>query len=174
MGFQRELHAQLGIGVQDGFPARGEFLITGVDHLVGCGRKAVDQMPYRAAGEAVDNIDAKCLGGAARIDHLLGAALAHAVGVAIAPQAVWQDGAVAFINGRVCHTLTDQVIADREVLQAVLRQQVFARLDVAIVSQRFVDFKVVAPACQLQPVIAEFGCFCGQGCDGQVCPLPGE
>ena len=56
----------------------------------------------------------------------------------------------------------------------MLRQDVLPRLDVSVFGKRPVNFKMVAPASQLQTVITEVGSHFGQGSYGQVSPLPGE
>ena len=99
-----------------GVQRRGKFLIAGVDHFVRSGWEAVDQMPDGAASKAIDDIDAEGFGGARRVNHLLGAALADAIRVAIAPESVGQYGAVTLVNEGIGNALPHQMIADGKVL----------------------------------------------------------
>src|SRR4051794_16966935 len=67
MDFQGELDAALGEDVEDWIEAIGKELETVVDHLAGDGREAVEQVPDRAAREAVHDADTEAFGSAGRI-----------------------------------------------------------------------------------------------------------
>ena len=89
-------------------------------------------MPDRAAGEAVNHIDAKGFGRARRVDHLLRATLAHAIVIAVAPETIGQNGAMPLVDEGFGDALADQVVADGEVLQPVLLQYVMARANIGV------------------------------------------
>jgi len=174
VAFQGEAHALAGEHVEDRLPAGGELLKAAINHGIGRGREEVEQVPDRAAGEAVNHVDAEQLGGAGRVLHFLGAALAHAFGIAVAPQARREDGLVPLVNQRVGDALANQVRADGEALQPVLLQDVPTALGVAVLRQRLVYLEVIAPAGKFQPVIAKAGGLLGHDFQGQIGPLAGE
>ena len=93
--------------------------------------------------------------------------------IAVAPDVRRQDGLVPLVDV-VQHRLADQVVADGEHLQVVLFQQLALLGAVVVLGQGLVDLEVVAPAGQLQAVVAEFVAFPGQFGHGQVGPLAGE
>jgi hypothetical protein len=53
------------------------------------------------------------------------------------------------------HGLPDEVVRDREQLQVVLFEQLALAGAVGVVGERLVDFEMVAPAGQFEPVVAE-------------------
>src|SRR5689334_17967357 len=72
MNLEGEFDAAFGKDVEDRVEAIGKELEAVVDHLAWHGREAVEQMPDRAAGEAVDDADAKPLRGAGCFLQLFG------------------------------------------------------------------------------------------------------
>ena len=74
----------------------------------------------------------------------------------------------------VAHGLADEVVADREHLEAVLGEQVAAPLRVAVLLERALDVEVVTPARELEAVEAELLRLLGDGLEGQIGPLAGE
>ena len=62
---------------------------------------------------------------------------------------------VPIVDELIRHRLTDQVIADREALQAIRLQQLTLLAQVAIAFQRLIDLEMIAPASQLQPIVAK-------------------
>lgn len=71
----------------------------------------------------------------------------------------------------VKNCLADEVIGDCEQLQLMLFQKFAFTSAIGIIGQRFVDFKMVAPAGQFQTVIAKFACFLTQRFQWQIRPL---
>jgi hypothetical protein len=86
----------------------------------------------------------------AGLDHALRGALAHGLGVAIAPHIRRQDCLVTLVDV-VADALPHQVGADRKAIQPLRRQHVPAAFHVVFVSQRLLDIEVVTPAGQLNP-----------------------
>ena len=173
MHLEREAHAHLVEHVEDRVPALGEVIVACVDHRVGHRREAVEQRPDRRAGETGDDLHSERRRGARGVLHLLRGALAHAFGLAVAPHVRWDDRLVALVD-HVAHRLPDEMVADREHLEPVLREQVAAPLRVAVLLQRALDVEMVAPAGELEPVEAELLRLLGDGLEGKVSPLAGE
>jgi hypothetical protein len=130
-------------------------------------------VPDRRTGEAGHRPHAERGGGARGVLQLARGALAHTFRVAVAPHVRGQDGLVARIH-KIAHRLADQVVADREALQAVLGQQRALVEQVLLRRERLLHIEMVAPARELEPVVAhafgerrEFG-------QRQVGPLAGE
>src|SRR5690606_6799051 len=67
MRFEREFNADAVVDIQHRVPAVCKFAVSSVDHRVGGRRKAINQVPIRAAGEAVDDFHAELRGGAAGV-----------------------------------------------------------------------------------------------------------
>ena len=109
------------------------------------------------------SISAKSLGGNRRhaerggraggVLELLGGALAHALGVAVAPH-VGRDGRLVARVDRVADRLAEQVVADRPHVQLVAFEQFAALAAVVRVVERLIDVEVVAPAGELEAVKA--------------------
>jgi hypothetical protein len=133
----------------------------------------IDHVPDGAAGEAIDDVHAKFLGGAGGVFHLFGSALTHTFGFAIAPDVIGDDALVPRVD-IVTYRLPDQMVADGKTLEAVLFQDVPAALGIAILGERPVDFKVIAPARQFQAIVTPTGRFFGNGIQCQVGPLAGK
>ena len=70
--------------------------------------------------------------------------------------------------------LADEVRPDRGHVEAVLRKQLFAELDVAGLRECLVDLEVVAPARELEAVEAPRGRLRGQLREREVGPLARE
>jgi hypothetical protein len=98
---------------------------------------------------------------------------AHALGLAVAPHVVGQDGPVALVD-QVADGLADQVVADREALQAVGLEQLAPLPHIALRRQRLPDVEVVAPARELEAVVAHAPGQRRQLGQRQVGPLAGE
>jgi hypothetical protein len=81
---------------------------------------------------------------------------------------------VPLVDGVISDALPDQMVADGPALQAVLVEDVPARLHVAVIFERLVHFKVVAPAGQLQTIEAPLAGFLCNVFEGQVSPLASE
>ena len=124
-------------------------------------RKRIEQVPDARAGEAVDDADAQLLRRAGRVLQFFGGPGVDAGRIAVAPHVRRQDRLVPLVD-RVEHGLADQVRADGVDLQVVALQQVAAAGAIAVVGQRLVDFEMVAPAGQLQALIAELAGLAGQ------------
>jgi hypothetical protein len=74
----------------------------------------------------------------------------------------------------VADRLADQVVGDREDLQVVFGQGLPLAVDVAVLVERLVDVEVVAPAGDLEPVVAPLGGQPAHLFERQVGPLAGE
>ncbi len=79
MDFQVELHAALGVDVENGIETVGKELEAVVDHLRRHRREGIQQMPDAGAGEAVNHADAELLGGSGGMLQFLGGQLVEAV-----------------------------------------------------------------------------------------------
>ena len=98
------------------------------------------------------------LGGRPRgVLHLLGGPLAHALGLAVAPDAGRQDALVPLVDRVVADRLADQVVGDGVDVQVVLRQRLQLPVHIGLVGHRLVDLEVVAPAGDLEAVVAPLG-----------------
>ncbi len=75
-------------------------------------RIALHAWPKRRAREAGHDADAQFLGRANRGDHFLGGALAHAFGIAVAPDVIGQDALMTRLDA-IAHRLTDAMVAQR-------------------------------------------------------------
>ncbi len=168
-----EPHADLVEHVEDRVPAVGEVLVAGVDHLLRRRREHRDVLPDRRAGEADDGLHAELRGEARGVLHLLGGALTHALRVAVAPHLVGEDAAVALVDRVVADGLALEVVRDRPDLEVVLLEQGELALDVAgLVPAPRVE--VVAPAGELEAVVAPPGGELRDLLERQVGPLAGE
>jgi hypothetical protein len=124
-------------------------------------------------GEAVDGGHAEAAGRAGGGDHLVGGAAAHALGVAVAPHARGEDALVAAVHG-VAHRLAHEVVAHRVHLEAVRGQAVAQPVAVVVLGERAPDVEVVAPAGELEAVVAPARGLGGERVEGHVGPLAGE
>jgi len=174
MDFQGELDPFCLEDIQDGEPAGGEVPVAGVNVGLAGRWEEIELAPHAGAGEAVDDLDAEEPGGARCVLHLLGAALPHPLGVAVAPQARGQDALMALINRVIGHTLAYQVAADGKTLQVVLLQQRPLLPDVLVVLQRLIYLEVVSPAGELQAVKTPRAGLLRQLLQRQIGPLAGE
>ena len=120
------------------------------------------------------DVDAEVLGRPRGHLHLLGRPLPDALGVTVAPDARGEDVLVPGVDRVVADGLTLEVVGDREQLQAVLLEGVQLGLDVGVVLGRLPRVEVVAPAGDLQPVVAPAGGQLADLLERQVGPLAGE
>ena len=74
----------------------------------------------------------------------------------------------------VTNRLAHEVVGDREGAQAVVAEQLPLAPHVAVVGERLLDLEVVAPARQLQAVVAIEFCFLTNCFQGKVGPLAGK
>jgi hypothetical protein len=107
------------------------------------------------------------------VDHLGGGALADAVGRAVAPDALGEDGPVALVD-RIADGLADEVVADGEGGEAVIGEELPLLGAVVVLLQRALDVEVVAPARELEAVVAEGLGLLAELLERQVGPLAGE
>ena len=122
-----------------------------------------------------DGVDAEPLRRPRRHLHLLGRALPHALGVAVAPDPVGQDRPVPLVDRVVADGLALEVVGDRPDLEAVLLQQVELALDVRVVLRGPPHVEVVAPAGDLEAVVPPLGRRARHiSLERQVGPLAGE
>src|SRR5207245_4925306 len=83
MHLETEANALLVEDVDDRIPACGEVREASLDLGPVIGRKRVEHVPGRRAGEAVDLLDSELCGRTSCVHHLTRGALAHALRVAI-------------------------------------------------------------------------------------------
>lgn len=160
--------------VEDRVPPVGEVLVAALDHRVGHRREHRDGVPDRGAGEADHGVDAEPGGRPRGVLHPLGGPLPYLLGVAVAPDRGGQDALVPLVDRVVADGLADQVVGDREDLQVVLRELLALAVEVVALGQRPVDLEVVAPAGDLQAVVAPLGGEPADLLERQVGPLAGE
>ena len=149
---QGELDAALLEDVEDRVPAVGEQLEAIVDHRVGHRRERVEQVPDRRAGEAVDDLDAQLLGGPRGVLHLLDRP---------GSSSSWRRPGPRREPSRRSARRVSRARAGRSggwrspsIFRPYLRQQVVAPLAIAGVAQGLLHVEVVAPAGQLDAVVA--------------------
>jgi hypothetical protein len=130
-------------------------------------------MPDRGAGEAVDDTDAEFLGGPGRPLHLLGRAAIDAIRVAVAPHMRRQDRLVALVDS-VADRLADEMRRDGMHREVVALELVALLGAVRGFFERPGGIEVVAPAGQLEPLVAKLARFPGEVIEGQIGPLAGE
>ena len=106
--------------------------------------------------------------------HGLGGPPPHALRLAVAPDPGGQDALVPLVDRVVADGLPGEVVGDRVHLQAVLLEDVPAALHVAGVLDGRPRVEVVAPAGDLQPVVAPLAGQPGHLLERQVGPLAGE
>ena len=173
MHFQGELHAALAKHVEDWVEPLGQKIEAVVDHFRRNWREGIEQRPNARAREAVDHAHAQLLGGPGGVLQLLGGSGIDFLRIAVAPDVWWQDGLVTGVNV-VQHRLADQMPTDGEHLQIVLFQQFTLLRTVVVLVERLVDLEVIAPAGQLESIVAEAANLPGQLGHGQVGPLAGK
>ena len=103
-----------------------------------------------------------------------GGPLANPLGLAVTPDPGGQDALVPGVDRVVADRLADQVVGDRPDLQVVLGQRLALARHVRVVGQRLVHLEVVAPAGDLQPVVAPFRREPAHLLERQVSPLAGK
>ena len=170
---EAEAHALAVEHVEDRAPALREVLVAALDHGEVVRRERVEQVPHGGPGEPVHLLDAERGRGARRVRHPLGRALPDALGVAVAVDLRGEDAAVPVVD-RVADGLADEVRAERPDAEAVLLQQAADGLRVAGIGDRPVDLEVVAPAGELEAVVAPARDLRRELRDRQIGPLAGE
>src|SRR6218665_3572049 len=109
----REPYANLVKDIKDWVPRVGEVLVSGVNERLGCGREHGDVLPDCRAGKTRHDFYTELCGHPCGIFHFFGGALVDAFWVAVTPNSVWQDVAVASIQWVVADRLAFQVVSDR-------------------------------------------------------------
>jgi hypothetical protein len=181
-----EIDVELLEGLEDRAEALGEIGEAGIPIRLRGRREGVDRVPDGRAGEAVDDRGKVVLGavaaglgveerarGLGRGDHLLGGPLAHALGVAVAPDVGRQDGLVALVDV-VADRLADEVAGDGVAGQAVVLEERPLVVDVFLARGGGIDIEVVAPAGELDTIVAHLLDERGEFFEGEVGPLAGE
>src|SRR5262249_2160555 len=105
--------------------------------------------------------------------HVLGRAAIDAVRVAVAPDVRWQDRLMPRVDA-VAHGLAHEVRADLVALQIVAIQEVALRAAVVGIGDGLIDFKVVAPAGELDTLITKIAGLAAHIFERQIGPLAGE
>jgi hypothetical protein len=130
-------------------------------------------VPDARAGEAVDHRHAELLRGPRRLLHLFDRPLVDAVGLAVAPDMGGQDRLVALVDP-IADGLADEVARDRVDGEVIPLERIALRGAVAALLERPSDVEVVAPAGQLETLVAELLRLAGEILERQVGPLAGE
>jgi hypothetical protein len=172
MDLEREAHA-LGVeDVDDRPPALGEVLVAALDLRPVVRRERVEHVPHRRPGEARDDLHAELRRGRGGVLHPLGGAGAHALGIAVAPHLGRQHALVARVDGSQtacrpggCRSPTPTARAARGAPSGCGRSPL---------RERPVDLEVVAPARELEAVVAPGRALRGDVLELEVGPLPGE
>jgi hypothetical protein len=171
--FQRELDTGCLELIEDRMESIGKELIAVVDHRLGHGGKGIIQVPNARAGEAVDDFHAELLGCVGRFLQFLNGSLVDACRIPIAPNGGGQNGFVTRID-RVADGLADQVGADRMALQAETVEQIAFGFAVIGVRMGFIHLEVIAPAGELDPIVAGVLGELSHLGQRQIGPLAGE
>src|SRR5690606_37227307 len=106
--------------------------------------------------------------------HLLGRALPNALRLAVTPDPLGQDRLVARVDRIVTHRLPPEMVGDRPHAEPVPVQDVQSGPEIRLVLHRAPDVVMIAPAGDLQPVVAPLRRELRDLLEGQVRPLPGE
>ena len=173
MHLQAEADALALEHLEDRLQTLRDLLIAALDPLEVVGRERVEQRPDRGAEEPVHLGDAKGGGRARRVFESARGTAAHAFRIAVTPDLGRQDAPVPLVD-RIADGLADEVRAEREAPETVAFEQLAPAPHVGRVGERRSDVEVVAPAGELQPVVAP-GCRSRRELrKRQVRPLPGE
>src|SRR5690242_8706067 len=113
MDLKRKLHANLVEHIENRVPAIGKFLVAVLDHFGWHRWEHNENMPDRRTGEAGDNFEAKLGCNAGSILELLGSALAHTLGVAVAPDSRGKNALMAFVDDLIGDCLACEVCGQR-------------------------------------------------------------
>ena len=131
-------------------------------------------LPDTRSGEPVDDLDPELGCRASGVLDLLGGPSPHPLMIPVAPNPRGNDALVSVIDRIIAHALAHQVGADGEAAKPMLVEDIPAALDVGIVGQGLVHFKVVPPTGQLEAIVAKaLGLLC-HSFEGKVRPLSGE
>ena len=185
MHFEREVHVGLVEGLEDRAEPLREVRVSGVPVLLRRRRERVDRVPDARAGEAVDDGGKIIVRPAARLGvekcprglrgerQLPGGPLAHPLGIAVAPDVGRQDRLVPSVDV-VAHGLADEVTRDRVAGEAVVFEQRPLFMDVFLAARGGVDVEMIAPAGELDSIVAHLLDEGGQLFERKVGPLAGE
>ena len=188
MYLEREIDVELRERIEYRPPSRGEIGEAGIDIAGQIRREGVDPAPDAGAGKSVHDgaprpgevsFDRRrrhveeASRGFGGVDHFLRRAAPHAFGITVSPDMRGYDRSMPGIDP-VAHRLADQMIADREAGKTVIPEQLPLRPDIPPLPERATDVEVIAPAGQLEPVIAPRLRFGGEGFERKVGPLTGE
>ena len=184
MHLEGEIDISLVERIEDRGPAFREVGEPGVPVFLRSWRESVDGMPDRGTGEAVDG-DAvggfrearlgieKRAGGLCGERHFLRSAATDALGLAIAPDIGRENGFVADVD-RVTNGLADEVARDREAGETMVGEEFPFFANVGFRRSGLVDIEVVAPARELDAVVAHLFHKRGEVGEREVGPLAGE
>src|SRR5205085_1511244 len=128
----------------------------------------------RRPGEADHRVDSERCGGPCGVLDLLCGTGAHPLGVAVTPDVGGQDPLVPLVDGVVADGLPGQVAGDRVDGEAVLLEDLPAPGHVVVLRDGPAYVEVVAPAGDLETVVAPAGGEPADLLEGQVGELPRE
>src|SRR5690606_22947034 len=133
-----------------------------------------DVVPHARPGEPDDGVDAHLPRDARREPELLGRALAHPLGLAVAPHARADDRFVAEVDRVVAHGLAREVVRDRPHLEPAAVEQLAPLAHVRVVLRGTPHVEVLARARDLEAVVTPLGREPGDLLERKVDPLAGE
>ena len=171
----REPHADLVEDVEDRVPPVGEVLVAALDHRRRHRREHGHGVPDRRAGEADDGLHAELGRGPRGVLHLARRPAGVPPRARRRPRS--RAGRMSWCRSSIGWSQTawpTRWLEIAKTLQVVLGQRLALAVDVVVLGERPVDLEVVAPAGDLQAVVAPLG---GQPADlleRQVGPLAGE
>ena len=171
MYLQRELHVVLLELVEYRRPQLYYLVAAVLYHLLRGLREGVQVAPDRGARESGDYLDAHLVGDDRRLLHRLNAPLPYCL------RLVGQGRGRKVVQPRVrrvAYALPDDVSRQRLADEPVLLKLLLHPGDVALVRQRTVEIQIVAPAGDLQAVIAHAPGKLAQLVERKVCPLAGR
>ena len=166
-----ELDALLVELVEDGRPEGQDLLESGFDRLLGRRGEGVPGLPDGRAHEAVDDVAAHIAGRPGGGLHLVDGPLAQGLGLAL--DGVGGEAVQARIV-LVADALAGEVGAERPALESVLVEDALPVADIGGVGRGLADVHVVAPAGDLQAVVAPGFGLPADLFERQVGPLAGE
>jgi hypothetical protein len=160
--------------VEDRVPPVGKILVAGVDHVGRYRREECDIRPDLRPGEADDGVHAHLARDLRSELQLLGRALAHPLGLTVAPDPRAHDRLVPEVDRVVADRLALEVVRDGPDLQPVPVEQVEPALEVGGVLRRAPHVEMLARARDLQAVVAPAARVGSDLLERQVRPLAGE
>ena len=102
-------------------------------------------MPDGAAREPVDHLHAHLGGGPGGVHHLLSRSFTDPFRVPVAPDVVWQNDFVPFVD-QITNRLASQVVGNSPALQPILGKQGMPAFAVTWLMEGLLNVEMIAPA----------------------------